>query len=244
MKITKSLVFVALLAVATGVQAGIINGQKLQLNFSNGWYPGTSGDAASMGNWNYYVAPNSGHNTTTDNTTDMVDTAGALVSGVSLTSGGWGGGDWNGGQVWPSEPGSDGDNIWWDQYVNFWWAFDSSTEAITIHGLDTELTYNVRLYALNPRDPGTGTDTEITLNGIMIDGGRQGDRWHSDATPFNWSGVSATGAGELAFSWNATDPDNPILNAMVIEAIPEPATMGLVALFGGGLVLIRKRLMI
>jgi len=241
MKMKTYLTLAALLAVATGVQAGIINGQTLKLNFTNGWHPGDYGDVSTKGGWNYYPWLD-GNNATTGNFTDMIDDTDALVSGVSLTAGGWGGGNYNDGNVWPSENINNTDGVYWDQYVNFWWAFDSSTEAITVHGLDDNLTYNVRLYALLPLDPGTGADTEITLNGNMIDGGLQGDRWHSAeaTTPFNWSGVSSAG-GNLAFSWNATGPDNPVLNAIVIEAIPEPATFGLFALFGGGIAFIRKR---
>lgn len=249
MKKTKWLIAVALMA-AVGSQAGIIAGQKLKLDFTDGWHPGAYGDVPSKaGNngeiWNYYNAFNTGQNATTGNFTDMVDAAGNLVSGVSLTAGGWGGGNWNGGTAWPNEWVGNVDDVLWDQYVNFWWASDSSTEDITIHGLDSGLTYDVRLYALNPRDPGTGTTTEITLNGSTINGGHQGDRWHSATatTIFDWSGISAP-AGDLQFSWNAYDPDNPVLNAIVIDAIPEPATLGLVAMVGCGIVFIRKRLMI
>lgn len=218
MRTIKCILLASLLA-STAAMASINAGQKLQINFSNGWYPGTPGDAASMYNWNYYIAANTNFNTTTSNATDMVDSDGNTVSNVSLTATGWNGENWNGGQLWPGD-GTDG--IFYDQFVNFWWAFDSATEAITIHGLDTNLYYNVSVYALNPNGVGGGSQTEITLNGDLIDGGRQGNRWNSGGTPFKWKGMAASAAGELALSWNSTDPDNPVLNAIVIEAVDSP----------------------
>jgi hypothetical protein len=38
--------------------------------------------------------------------------------------------------------------------------------------------------------------------------------------------------------------DNPILNGITIDVIPEPATLGLISAFGGGILFIRRRLMI
>jgi len=225
MKTKTSLILTALLAAATGSHAAINAGQKLQINFANGWYPGLGttnaatpgGDPAGFDNWNYYTVANTNFNTTTSNSTDMVDIDGNTISNINLTAAGWGGENWNNGLAWAGNGTNDTD-LAWDQSVNFWWAWESSTEAITIHGLDTNLFYNIKVYALNPQDRGTYTQTEITLNGSPIDGARQGDRWYRRDTPFRWYGMTASEAGELALGWNASDPDNPVLNAITIEA--------------------------
>jgi len=236
MNMKTGLVFVALLAVATGAQADIVNGQKLKINFANFWQPAPDGDAAGFNYWNHFATPNDGFNNVTGNTTDMIDSTGGAVSGVSLTAADWDGNAWNGGAVWA---GNDLAEVGQDQSSNFWWGFGG--ETITIQGLDAGLTYNVRAYALEPNDvPGAGVITEISLNESLINGGMRGDRWVSTSTPYEWTGMSAAN-GNLAFT--VTGP-NPVINAIVIEAIPEPATLGLVALFGGGIVFIRKRLML
>ncbi len=236
MKMKTCISLVALLAVAIGVQADIVNGQKLKINFSNYWQPAPDGDAAGFNYWNHIATPNSGYNNATANTTDMIDSTGGAVSGVSLTAAGWQDNAWNGGAVWA---GNDLAEVGQDQSANFWWGWGEQT--VTIQGLDSSLTYNVRAYALEPNDiPGEGVITEISLNGSLIDGGMRGDRWVSTSTPYEWTGMSAA-SGTLAFT--VIGP-NPVINAIVIEAIPEPATLGLVALFGGGIVFIRRRRMV
>jgi len=236
MNMKTGLILAALVAAGTGAHADIVAGQKLKINFSNYWQPADNGDAAGFNYWNHYAEPNDSFNNVTGNRTDMIDSTGGAVSGVSLTAADWDGNNWNGGAVWA---GNDLAEVGQDQSSNFWYGFGG--ETITIQGLDSGLTYNVRAYALEPNNiPGEGVITEISLNGTLINGGMRGDRWASTTTPYEWTGMSATG-GNLAFT--VTGP-NPVINAIVIEAIPEPATLGMVALFGGGIVFIRRRLML
>jgi len=94
MKIGKFAVFVSLLAVAAGAQAGIVAGQWLQINFTDGWNP-------RLRNWNYMADfPNPSFNATTGNSSSMIDSEGDLVGGVSLSASGWMGAAWSGGAVW------------------------------------------------------------------------------------------------------------------------------------------------
>ena len=220
MKMKTGLVIVSLMAVAASTHAAISAGQKLQLNFTDGW--------VDPANWNSYTTPNTGLNGKTGNDTEMVDSLGNLVTGLSLAASNWTGQAWNGGTNWIGDGVEELTN---DESSNFWWALGSAgtNETITISGLDTGLYYNVRLYALNPLDAGTGPLTIITLNGNMRNGGRQGDRWNSATTPFTWNSAAATALGELEFSIDARDHDNPVINAIVIEAVTNPPPASIVA---------------
>ncbi len=220
MKIGTCAVLVSLLVAVTGTQAGIVAGQWLQINFTDGWNPAAR-------NWNYYLIANSPTNASTGNTTDMIDSEGNTVDGVNLTASGWAFGGWPGpGHDWIGNgvetAGSDGLGgnhlIQSDESNNFWWGLNSA-ETVTIHGLDTGLSYNVKLYSLNN---GTGNDGEMTsvdLNGRTTISFAEQERWNSTTTPYAWNGIAATGAGDLVFSINSTVYDNPVINAIVIEAV-------------------------
>jgi len=220
MKASKLMIMIVLLTAAASTHAAISAGQKLQLNFTDGWI-----DPA---NWNSYTTPNTGLNGKTGNDTEMVDSLGNLVTGMSLTASNWTGQAWNGGTNWI---GDGVEELTIDESANFWWAngLPGTNETITISGLDTGLYYNVRLYALNPLDAGTGSLTIINLNGNMRNGARQGDRWNSTTTPFAWNSVAATASGDLEFSIDAWDLDNPIINAIVIEAVTNPPPTSIIA---------------
>jgi len=208
------------------VPTPIAAGQWLQLNFTDGFYANAAGTpAAPVGeggqrNWNYITTENSGYNASTDGTR-LIDSLGNTVANISLSASGWNGKAWSGGAVWGGNgietAGADalGGNhlMGQDETSNFWWVNGEAT--ITIQGLDTGLTYNVRAYALHPETPGAGVDTDISLNGTLIEGGKRGDRWASDTTPYVWTGMSATG-GNLAFTATGA---NPVFNAIVIEAV-------------------------
>jgi len=213
------LILVALMVATASTNAAISAGQKLQLNFTDGW--------VGTGNWNVYTNVNSGFNIKTGNDTDMIDSLGNTVTNVSLTATNWFLSNWNGGVEWI---GNDLEEVAQDQTSNFWWANGSAgtNESITISGLDTGLYYNVKLYALNPLEVGTGSLTVITLNGNVKNGNRQGDRWNSTTTPFTWSSIATTASGSLEFIIDAQLPDNPVINAIVIEAVTNPPPASIV----------------
>jgi len=259
MKMKKCLVLVSFLAAVTGAQASMVAGQWLQVDFTDGWYVNAAGlggaiphGGGGLRNWNYMNdVSNPGYNAATAGT-GMIDSEGNAIAGVSVSASGWGGGGWSGGAVWGGNgietAGSDGLGgnhlMQTDETINFWWGFNSS-ESVTIQGLDVGLTYNVKLYSINNGGGNFGEATAVDLNGSTTASFTELERWNSTTTPYVWNGISATGAGDLVFNLISTaGNDNPVINAIVVEAIPEPATMGMVALFGGGILFIRKRLMI
>ena len=55
---------------------------------------------------------------------------------------------------------------------------------------------------------------------------------------FNTSNISVDGFGEEGVGWNLTQ--DFVANTVTLTVIPEPATLGLVAAFGGGILFIRR----
>ncbi|MBN1852312.1 MAG: hypothetical protein JW829_06295 [Pirellulales bacterium] len=202
--------------------AGIVSGQWLQLNFTDGWYAGDN----DTHNWNYFVTNNSGFNSTTGNDTDMIDSMGNPVTGVTLTGAGWEGRNWTGGQLWPGDEietaGPKPDGGFWlmrrPESINFWWGLGG--ETVTVSGLDPSLVYNAKVYSMHPASgPGTGELTTVTLNGISIGPYYRGDRWAMTTTPYIYEAIHTTGP-DNSLEFTFTSP-NPTVNAIVIVAIPQ-----------------------
>ena len=59
---------------------------------------------------------------------------------------------------------------------------------------------------------------------------------------FNASKISVSGFGDEGVDWNLTQDFDA--NTITFTVIPEPATLGLVAAFGGGILFFRRRLML
>jgi len=244
MKMKTGLVIVSLMAVATIAHATLVEGQWLQLNFTDGFYANAEGThwalpgSGGLRNWNYMTVPNGSYNVATDSDV-LFDSLGNTVAGVAVTATNWNGGGWFGGPEWggngietAAPDGLSGTNylLQTDETINFWWAngVPGTNEIITISGLDTGLYYNVRLYALHPTEEADPL-VSINLNGNIRNGARRGDRWNSTTTPFAWNSVAATASGDLEFIFNARDHDNPVINAIVIEAVTNPPPSSIVA---------------
>ena len=60
------------------------------------------------------------------------------------------------------------------------------------------------------------------------------------------SNIAASAGQTLMLSANDSDQADPRLSmsSITYDVIPEPATMGLVAVFGGGILFMRRRLMV
>ncbi len=218
------LIAVFLLAAAAGVQAGISAGQWLQIQLSD-WQPGTVGDPGSMFNWNYYNGITD-FNGATGNTTDMVDSTGTIVSGVNLSSSGWLGvgvsWGWVGEGIEPAAPGYVV-GAW--EAPNHWIGLGDA--SITLSGLDTTLSYNVKVYSVHD---GSAESTTITLNGSAIGPVAQADRWNNPSTDYAWSGIEADAMGNLKFTFNSTGFS--FVTAIVVEAVPVLIPAELLGRFG------------
>lgn len=71
------------------------------------------------------------------------------------------------------------------------------------------------------------------------------DYYYNGSLTNSFSDFSAAQLGTIQFSSNtAWDPDHVVsIEQMGVVAIPEPATLGLIAAFGGGILFIRRRFM-
>lgn len=68
--------------------------------------------------------------------------------------------------------------------------------------------------------------------------------WSGTSTVLDFSNISASMGQTLTLSVNDSDAADPRLSMNSVSyAIPEPATMGLLAAFGGGILFIRRRFM-
>ena len=239
----------------TSLQADTITqGQWLQLNFTDGYNPNGDGVATGKDNFNYFTTFNSGFNSTTGDSATMIDSLGNSVDATLTASGFAGVGalsaahqnpSWSGMSTSTPAPGT---STWSDdEIVNFWWA-NGTTPVLTLGGLDASLSYNVYIYS--KADGGNeGEVTTVNVNGtsqnMLVRTARFLDS--DEDLLFNNIAVSdgGSGLGDLAITFTngpGSAQFNPILNAIVIEAVPEPSSY---ALLGGllalGAVMIRRR---
>lgn len=228
--------------------AQLVPGQWLQLNFTDGYNPPDKNE------FNVFLTHNSGDNATTGNATDMIDSQGNPVPGVSLTAANWSNRGWDGASnlaPWPAGDGSltpaaaagRGDSVWTrDEHINFWWdAGTDTTASIVLHGLDPDLAYNVYYYSKHSGPVGGGESHTLDINGITQATLPRGDRFLDSDEDLFFSQVKLDGNGQLVMTWGA-DPAspagyNPVVSAILVQAVvPEPATIGLavgaVALLG------------
>ena len=231
----------------TSLQADTITqGQWLQLNFTNGWNP------ADKDNFNYFNTANSGFNTTTNDSATMIDSLGNSVD-VTLSSSGFGGeGFLNnpGNTIWSGKGTSTpapGTSTWSDdEIVNFWHA--SGPATVTLGGLDASLAYNVYIYSKANGGQG-GEKTTVNVNGTSQNMLARTARFLDSDEDLLFNNITVSdggsGLGDLAITFTngpGSAQFNPILNAIVIEAVPEPSSY---ALLGGllalGAVMIRRR---
>ena len=114
---------------------------------------------------------------------------------------------------------------------------DGATLTLTFAGLDDSLSYNVRVYSLHGRvDARARSEAFSITNGTGTVGGTlvRGDRW--DAATLELGGtvyedVATDGGGNIMVTVTGGNYNNPFLNAVVLEAVPEPTT-GVLTLLG------------
>lgn len=235
--------------------AQLVQGQWLQLNFTDGWPFPPDQPGFDYNEFNYFQLENSGFNGTTGSTA-LIDSLGNLVPNVTLTARGWQGKNWDPGSnadAWPpiddpvdvpnSAPptpanlaGRGDSTIRRDESINFWWDASIDTPPVVIvEGLDPNLAYNIYYYSKHS-STSIGESHTLDVNGILQTTAPRATRYDDPDEDLFFSQILTNANGELVFTWGA-DPAspagfNPVLNAIFIQAvIPEPATVGL--LMGG-----------
>ena len=217
----------SLFAGATLQAATITEGQWLQLNFTDGHNPGGTGVAAGKDNFNYFIDSSDGlkTNETTGSSTVLIDSQGSSVDG-SVTVSGWEGSGGYPGNNWSglsSDTPASGTSTWsTDEMNNFWWDSNpAGGTSITIGGLNPDLAYNVYFYSKfdTPEDVRKFT---LDINGTTQTVAPRNDRFLDGDEDLLFEDVSLNGSGELVLPVGADGAYNPLVNAIVIEAVAAP----------------------
>ncbi len=170
----------------------------------------------------------------------VTDTSGTAVDGVSIaftqispggTAGGFNG--WTASPALPSFPSS--------AFGDFVWANSSgATHTLVLSGLDASLSYDI--VVISQSNGSDSTNIEMTTitgasasSNSIVRTVANGGQYHS------FTAVAPTAGGLITIdsSHGASGGNNPLLNAVLITAVPEPTTTALLGL--GGLALILRR---
>jgi len=237
-KIRTALVLVMACGLVSSLQAALITeGQWLQLNFADAVVTNATA------NFNTYNTVNSGFNLATGNDTQMVDSLGNLVD-ATLSANGWQNSGGNVNDAWGgmgSDVPAPGTATWEKEQINnFWWDITNPGDAtMTIGGLDANLTYNIYYYS--KLDQALSLEAHsVTINGNTQNTLGRGARFADTDEDLFFPEVVTDGSGNLNISWGNVTGTNPFVTAIVVEAIPEPATLGLLAAAGGALLIVRR----
>lgn len=114
---------------------------------------------------------------------------------------------------------------------------DGANFVLTFTGLDNSLTYNLSI--------GQGLANDNFNTTIVADG----QSILTDSSPgpgyAGFTGLGTDGSGNLVITMTSDGgADHVNVAALTLQAIPEPATLGLVAAFGGAVLFIRRRFML
>jgi len=230
--LTLAAVAMASLALATtSTYAAISAGDVLKLDLSN------TGDAdgGSLADWNQLST-----NGTIADGSVIRHGDGAVVDGVTITLAGRLG---NNNDVNAANwPGMAGDPYYIPAADDLVYSTTGYLLTVTFAGLDDALSYNARVYSLVNENKaainvgvtdGAGTITNTGLNRQTL----------YNTAPLSpnliFNGVSTDGSGNIVATVSSTWHVN--MEAVVLEAVPEPATMSLLALGGLGVFFRRRR---
>ena len=126
-------------------------------------------------------------------------------------------------------------------YTDFIWNSGNSM-TVTFGGLDAALTYNVRFYVLLT-EGAADLDFTVTDGAGVISRTGLGRSDLFDAVPLSsdaiFEGVSADGSGNIAVNVSSANAVN--IEAVVLEAIPEPSSSTLLGLGLAGVLFRRRR---
>jgi hypothetical protein len=227
--------------------AGLASAETILINFGGIADTRDCGGDGLAPNWNTVAgrdvnAPNPDFDTLAAGT--VLDSDGNALAGVSIsgtTTSGWYGTSTSNSGTYPGDEVSAAP-VWldldaievveWDQYGGL---------TLTIEGL-TGSAYQVDVIAVRS-ESGTSTREQsywvdgVRADGIAGDWNAYSQGWQSGGV-MTWSSVAPTD-GVLTLRTGDGLGNNSYLAAARITAVPEPATMGLLAL--GGLAILRRR---
>ncbi|MDF7808371.1 PEP-CTERM sorting domain-containing protein [Pontiellaceae bacterium B12219] len=126
----------------------------------------------------------------------------------------------------PSQVAQSG--AYYDLLRSGWYSADAG-KSITLNNLTEDQEYLVQIWSSDDR---YGINQEQVVDGVTLEtslGQYVIGTFTADAT-----------TQDLAFSGT----DSGIMTAVQVRAIPEPATIGLIGAFGGGLLFVRRRFMV
>jgi hypothetical protein len=228
----------AVAVVAGSVQAAVISWNVAQI----------TGDSAVSTSGTGVEAYNFGAAGVANQTINGVTFAAAADLGANQSVGQYGSlMDWSRpGNRWGIDSGLSGSMsnmlAWtWADDANGTAGFDETT--ITLSGLTSGQQYEVQLFAANANATSGsatvdfGTAAAVTLGISTNTGG-----------PAVFTGTFTADATSQAFDYRVHNGSGGIIEQNIsgyqLRVIPEPATIGLIAFTGGGLILIRRRFMI
>ena len=260
MKLTVVLSFVGVMCLAAGANADLVVGDRILIDVGAGWtdpgYPGfgLTGDTQTVctgsgGGPGDIVCPDDGNwwNNLFSNGTPTIElctTANNTPTGVTLNRSGWAGCGDGGGHAVPQDPQS---NLYpvKAQTDLRWWPASKQPAVLTFANLPTDLIYNVRLFSYVDSDAGPSEGGDFASGTARY----SCDSVYDDVNPVDNTtdkaellGLSPEADGSLVVEIVGINPldCDVFLNVIDLTAVPEPATMLLLAV-GGGLLALRRR---
>jgi len=203
------------LTFAVTANAALINGDVIVIDF------GRADTYETAGNWN---------NWTGSDLSDLIRHSDGANTGVSLATTDSilvGGADVAPTNASFRQTGTIPDNA---QRDLIW--IDDTSGTVTFSGLNDSLTYNVDLMerTTDTRDP-----HDVVIDGISKSVEADVEPWVT-----SWSGVSTDGNGNLEILFER-DSGHHNFNALEIQAIPEPASLGLFGIVCAALWFVRRK---
>ncbi|MDF7809089.1 PEP-CTERM sorting domain-containing protein [Pontiellaceae bacterium B12219] len=118
-----------------------------------------------------------------------------------------------------------------------------TTMTLTLTGLEANQDFTLTSYHFDPHDQSSTFTT--SASGATVYASEDADGVYVDPSPFAYDfDLTSDGSGTATIDYVNVNGSWLALNGFDLQAVPEPATLGMVALFGGGILFIRRRFMI
>ncbi len=237
----KNTIIGALVALGTmiSVSAAVIaDGDVIKLDFATAG----DGDGGSIADWNQV---STGLNTTGITAGNVKLHGGGTVDGVTIAFTNLQTGSFNndgGAANWGGTAADAYYELATDD-IYFHNDADAADFSVTFGGLDDSLSYNLRSYTLIGNSGGTTYTYSVSDGGGTQNySGTNTSRWTAgtlEAAGTVFSDLQTDGSGNITVTYS--DPNALAMNAIVLEAVPEPSTTALLGLGGFALILRRRR---